>query len=345
MRMRNLAIWLGGFLLSFFVCWAVSSVFTDSVVPVVWDEQLRKHVRQPGTTFRFRSEGWADTVVADHGLSRLDAMTATDPNDKFLFWGDSFADSVRVAESQRAMPVFNKISTLKGVTVADGGLGVADYYFEIPRYEKAISNVVGHVILIGDIRDILPEEHVQCHCRFLSSPWRFEESQCQPSGTALKYASVINEWKLDFLHGIYRSFVDHTLDFSVGIPTLATPKASPTDGAIEVDEAWQFLVNSLKEQTKGFILFVYAPDIPRLRHGQIDFHDIEHQRMARFGAICRDNGVGFINLGSRFIRHFNESRQFVKGFFNTPPGTGHFNAAGQSLIAEALLEHFKEKEQ
>lgn len=343
MTWRDVCVWSGGFVCSTLLVWGLSAVFSNSIVPVEWDDELGLFVLSSGTVSRFRSEGWADTRIGKHGLTIAGERVLKGASHKMIIWGDSFAEAVQIDDSRRIANLFNTMSTsLQAFTVAGGGRGVADYYFDIPRYEKLADNIEGHVILIAGLDDVLPGRHVGCHSRFLSDPWRFEASACPPSDLSLRFAPFASRWKLEFLYALYRGMKDYPFRFTPG--RVADGRDDRRVAPMEkMGQAWEFLVQSLKAQTSGFITFVYVPPGPFLQDGQVVTSDPEEALKGEFRAICESAGVGFIDMSREYADLYTRDGRLPRGFFNSPPGVGHLNEDGQRLIAERVHE-FIERE-
>ena len=334
---RHTTRWCIGFVAAFLIAWGISAVFHDSLVPMVRDEELDRFIRMPGSTLRMRSEGWADTYTAERGLTVSGALTAASKGPKIIIWGDSHGEARQVESSQRMASIFNDLSDeVKAVSIADGGMSVADYFFLLPSYEKTIGDVVGHVFLLSGMEDVLPGMNLACRSRFLSDPWRIEKSECTPSNFALRFAPFLNRWRLDFLHGIYRDvsgFIYRNASASV---TFGSGLEEIKDDDLE--EGWTFLIQSLKGLTQSEIIFLYLPTIPRLDEGKIITVEGHLKTKERFRMVCLQNGVRFISLTDRFRDFFLVTNRFPRGFFNSPPGLGHLNADGQRIAGEELFQ-------
>lgn len=334
--------WLGGGLAAFFVVWALSSIFLDSVVPMTWDEELGMYVRAPGIEIRHRSEGWADTRTGKHGFTDDGAAVMAKEPSVFVLWGDSYVESLQVENRQKAMAIFNRDSTkIKGAAWGSGGLGVADYYFYIPRVESIYPNIEGHVILISGIQDVLWRSSFECHGRFLDNPWRLEEGECAPSQLSVDWAPFVHRLRLDFVQDLYRKLKDYRFRFTLGRINTPTGSASVVQSKDKYGEGWQFLLRSLTKQMNGFLVFVYCPVTPRLVHGSIETRDPDLILKERFKAVCKAEGVGFIDLTEAFDRLFKEKGKLPRGFRNTPQGEGHLNVVGQQIVAQALVKFFR----
>ncbi|MEF2230150.1 MAG: SGNH/GDSL hydrolase family protein [Pseudodesulfovibrio sp.] len=346
-RLKTPLCWGLGFLFSCLFIWGVSAVFLNGITPKTWDEAVGRYVNTPGAVIRHRSEGWADLRVARHGLTPEGDRIFFSPVPKFLLWGDSYAEGIQVGAQSRAVNVYNARALEgmpRGVAVADSGLAVADYYFYLPRYEKLTENVRAHVILLAGMRAVMPSQQLDCHSRFLPDPWRFEASECEPSEAALRYGEAISRRRLDFLHAVYRSAADYRLRFCVGNlsqdrPVVERATPGPTSG--ELREAWTFLLGEFKKLTGARIIFFYTPLRPALRGGSILFEAPEEQaHKALFAELCARSGVGFVDLAPAFLGLYEREGRLAMGFFNTPQGSGHLNAAGQAIIADGLYRAF-----
>jgi hypothetical protein len=58
----------------------------------------------------------------------------------------------------------------------------------------------------------------------------------------------------------------------------------------------------------------------------------------RFRAFFDREGIQYVDLGPPFQKNADEHHVFLHGFANTPPGLGHWNAAGQHLAGELIAQ-------
>ena len=59
---------------------------------------------------------------------------------------------------------------------------------------------------------------------------------------------------------------------------------------------------------------------------------------------CRENGVHFVDLTASYLAGFNGQHKLPYGFANTSPGSGHMNAWGHRLFAQAVYETIRGEE-
>jgi lysophospholipase L1-like esterase len=111
--------------------------------------------------------------------------------------------------------------------------------------------------------------------------------------------------------------------------------------AVEVS-AWEYLVTALAEQTTQPLIFIYAPRLPYIEEGQVSHLDPGAAYARRFATVCRQAGIGFIDMTPYFTAWHEASGLFPRGFANSIPGRGHFNRHGHRLVAEAVCDYVEE---
>lgn len=96
----------------------------------------------------------------------------------------------------------------------------------------------------------------------------------------------------------------------------------------------------LRSEFDGEILFVYHPSISIKADGSISC--TYGETYETFVSACEENDIHVIDMGSLFLQNFEKTKTLPYGFANTTPATGHLNATGHRLIAEALIERLQE---
>ena len=78
------------------------------------------------------------------------------------------------------------------------------------------------------------------------------------------------------------------------------------------------------------LIIVYAPPIG---------HDTVEPVEAELRGLCADQGVAFVSVWEALARDRNEHHRLSRGFHNTAPGVGHFNATGHRIIGEEIWRY------
>ena len=126
-----------------------------------------------------------------------------------------------------------------------------------------------------------------------------------------------------------------------GNAPAGNPEA-PVDTARR-EQYFHQLLQSLKALGKHRNLIVYAPMIPRIANGKLTCEDANREMIEAFAAVCREEGIGFLDLGPAFAEDFRRTGKFPRGFFNTPVGEGHLNAHGHQLAGIEIKNYLQGK--
>ena len=92
-------------------------------------------------------------------------------------------------------------------------------------------------------------------------------------------------------------------------------------------------VLGLKRAFGGRLLVVYAPQVLGPGHYSVEPTEAELQRL------CAEEGVAFLSVRERLERDRNHYSRLSRGFHNTAPGVGHFNAIGHRIIGEEIWRY------
>ncbi len=344
--------WFSGFLLSVLFIWVVSIFFVNTIEPYDFNPILKRYVVSKGNVNRERSEGWGDSEAGALGIYGIEDITKV-PQRKVAVWGDSFVNAVQVDDNEKMAQVFtelcrkNGLKSLMGFGIGYQGGAIGDYYFDIPNYEKIVPSIVAHVILISDLKDILPDQPVQGSL-FKSFPdFHFVERKMKPI-LPNNLRKIVRGMEMNFLFDL--ALAVKTMKKLRFAPGTASEKGNANEernvnekgkNEISNEKALQFLVKKMKRQTKLPVIMLYCPRIPRLKNGSFDFSDPLEEVVRQLSIICRSEGISFIDMTGAFIEYHEKTGLLHRGFSNSMPGKGHFNPAGHRLVAEALFEYFK----
>jgi hypothetical protein len=92
-------------------------------------------------------------------------------------------------------------------------------------------------------------------------------------------------------------------------------------------------VLGLKEAFGGRLLIVYAPQVLGPGHYSVEPVEMELQQL------CARAGVAFLSVREALERDRNDYSRLSRGFHNTAPGVGHFNAIGHRIIGEEIWRY------
>lgn len=97
-------------------------------------------------------------------------------------------------------------------------------------------------------------------------------------------------------------------------------------------------------QAKGVqLIIVYDPVVYTDETGA-GYTETDPADRAAMEAACRENGIQFVDLTDSYLAGFGQQHKLPYGFANTSPGSGHMNAWGHRLFAQAVYDTVKEME-
>lgn len=348
MRLPPPRHWLVGLTLSLALAWTAGALLLDTVQPVAFDHSVAHYVPLPGTTTRTRAEGWASSSVGEHGLRGLPGgMLPSGP--KVVFWGDSYVEGLQVDDAQRMERVLGSLCADAGLALSGVGVGVSgdsliDSYFRLPAYAEVFGTVALHVFLLAKISDVLPDMQQPGHSTFQAeSPYRLVFSEVSRSPLNLRLAPPMRTLELGSVYEVIKR--TRSLTFRIHPGPGPSPAASAQTSALPaqgLNAAWDVLLHQLKVQARQPLLLAYAPTLPRPTQGGVAKQDETAATAQAFAEACARNGVPFLNLGPAFLAHYQATGRMPRGFFNSPPGSGHLNEAGHRLVAQAVLHYIEE---
>jgi hypothetical protein len=364
MILGTLLRWAFGFTLSLLAIWAITAVGTENLYPKVWSKQLHRNVAAPGWSFHNRNEAWAETKFGELGL-RGTYTVAAPSVPKIFLWGDSFVEAAQVDDREKMHRQLNELLAndpereVQVIPLGHRFQSFADYVLQMPLHEKEISPCALHVIHLQSLDDVFPDRNEDARISlFLSKPDfhfvkydnEFREVESPVQESALKSLS----YRLGlhfFLRTKKRIFQIARLEglrFLPGEQSLAAKDAPPANNdwnhylapewanGEAPSEAWEFLIDSLRSATTLPILIVYAPVTPVLYEGQTVKINPEEDLVRVFGDICRERGLGFVNMEKSFLEYHGKTGKFPKGFQTSRPWEGHYNTNGHRLVAESI---------
>ena len=334
--------WILGFVLAFVIIWCISFLIGDTLLLYTWSPDTGTWIRIPGSVHRCRSEGWGTSRFGQFDVIGVDDITKT-KIPAIAIWGDSHVEAFNVEQWERMQEVLTGIWRAEGKALTAFGIGnsgesIADWYYKIPRYEKICPYILAHFIVLSGISDVLPDNSSAQHAVFLSKPeYHIIERNEGPEYRQIKAA--LRKCGLDFVWLPTKSFINNTkLRFALGPRKVSGLRNNEVTNATKPIKSFSFLLHALRRQTIKPIIFVYCPYLPSIGGGELYFRDPDKDIASLFAKECRRNGFGFIDMTKDFCNYYLETGDFPRGFPNSKPSQGHFNAGGHRLIAKAIYE-------
>lgn len=337
----------GGIFTAGALLWLAGLWFCNSPFIMVPHDDLQTMGYPDGCRIVWRTEGRGVGTFGRWGVSAVpDVQSRTER--KIILWGDSYVEAHQVSDgkkmAQQLTDVLMKcgIDDVLAVGAGFSGQSVADYLVKIPVYEKKMPPVAAHVVVIGQIEDLFPNNPPAYFSRFVADPVPHVIPAVLHKPSRLKW--VVYQWGVRLRANGFLSMVRNWADgfnlrFEMGPVKMPQKNMQDTKPSDEELDAWfNFYAREFRKTTAKPLILVYLPTVPKLNgNGWIldDGNDSEARQMEE--AFSR-NGWLVINMGGRFVRYFEETGQMPRGFNNSSPGSGHLNEAGHKLVAEALSD-------
>jgi lysophospholipase L1-like esterase len=319
----------------------------DRLTPHEYDPALGKYMYAPNTYARSRQEGWATTFVGKHNTFAIRDIDKN-PMPKIAIWGDSAVEGLQVPDENKMAQQVSEMFAQNGrptigVGIAHSANNLVDYIVDMSEYESLIPNIISHYIVFSNVEDdTLPERNKSTErSRF----WYKDGFMLFESDNKRSHQEIHDLLgRLNLRMVSY--FIGKVSRYQVQFPWEHREATAKTTKQAEVMpynklDAWDFIFKELRKQTTKPITLIYTPALPHIRRGAIHLKESSKREkdLMLIAEICRRHNIDFIDLTTEFNDFFLKTMKFPRGFPNTFPGRGHFNADGHRILAEAIFSH------
>ena len=303
-----------------------SPLFVRSYLPHQVDPIRKVRTMPTGATYRWRSEGWANTRIGPLGMLGKSTVDGSDINIKRVaLWGDSQAEGVAVSDEKKLYAQIEQHSAgrLQVFPFARSGDDLGDWVRQIALVESEL-NIDVHAILIVDLPDLLitPIEN------------RLESSYTAVTALPAFVIQASRNLITDSATGSIRR-----LRFSIG-PNHETQSIATADRR-SIDD-WQSSLARLRGITQRPIVLLYAPPVPQIVDGKLQRTDPDDANFAGVAEIAKRLEIQTIDLRDNLITAA-ESGDWPFGYHNGRIGSGHLNKTGYAVIAASFVEALIER--
>ncbi len=324
--------WIVGILLGTALVAVTSPWFVRSYVPRIENPTRGVAVLQPGSDYRWRSEGYATTRIGPLGMP---GKTSVDRDDhgglRLALWGDSQAEGVCVDDREKIAAQAARLSSnqIEVYPFARSGDDCNDWIAQIATLgDNDVVGVDAHVFLIVEWSDWTAEI---ADANDGLDPSRSKISATFPAFLIQAVRNIVTTGdgttrrRLRFRPGPFKS------------PTLSSRTGSSGETIASTAERLSRQLERLRRQCDAPCIFVYAPLVPAIIDGETTFKDPDQWLFDRFRQQCTDHGFYVLDARDVLAAAAREGN-WPRGFHNGQFGVGHYNATGNRIIAEQLLK-------
>ncbi|MEM9163556.1 MAG: hypothetical protein AAGC54_10880 [Cyanobacteria bacterium P01_F01_bin.4] len=330
-------------------------------------------IRKLGTSIQTQ-EGIARVRFNSLGM-RHPEIQPKQPNEyRVLVLGDSytFADQVAdqqiftaLTESMLAKPFLNSGRKVQVINAGKPGASPANYLYAADFYNSTIhpDSVVVQLVP-SDLAVQLTNSAEEFYLAEQDGQYQVVHNKSFSSGDTLAQLIISRFPKFDVLlqmsvlrvgsRQAQQLFANTNVEITPSAIANNTQTQSKAEPRLSNQEKalLDWMVQSFKRSFPELV-FVYMP--------AINYEDFKLGRLADRTKLSDEAArnllieeylaekaeayqIPMINMRSDFIAFYRDRNMTVKGFNNTRPGLGHFNVAGHELIAEKLVNFYKQTE-
>ena len=333
--MRLMVRWLAGCFVGTLLIGVTSPFFVRSYLPQVPDAVRNSAVPAAGN-YRWRSEGYATTVIGDHGMpGRREVPSKPAGTIRVALWGDSQAEGVCVSDDQKMFARIEQAAESSGHEVqilpfARSGEDASHWRTEMPSVEKNLAIDV-HLFLIAELSDLKAATAAPIDVDAVETSSRSRIAAHVPAFLIQAARHLLTN------HDGSR----RQLRFSVGPVKGQAIDAKPTDHVDTKQEGqiavWRTVMTALKQTTDRRIVIAYAPRSPHVSGGKVRLHDPQDESFQAMERAALQAGLKIVDTRDALA---NVARQgnWPHGFHNGQIGDGHLNAIGNTVVAEQIVQ-------
>lgn len=338
--------WLRGVAVGTLIIAITSPLFVRSYLPKVADAWRGVVTLKPGSTYRWTSEGYANSHIGKHGQvgsvpdnsvreNSSQALSEDRSAVTVALWGDSQAEGVCVWDdekiSNQASSMAAPAMTIEVLNLARSGDDCNDWLYQIQNTSHS-KRFDQHVFLVVEWSDWY------CQTR---EPGESRETADERMNRTL---SVVPAFIVQSARNVLLSESNSLkqLRFRPGpirpLANESTTRANHNDlrSDVHLDQIKKHL-NRLAALTDRPCHFLYAPKTPRLIDGKIVTTDEEAGLFDQVKDEIERHRWSIIDLRPT-MNDSVQSGSWPRGFHNGQFGVGHYNAVGNRLIAESLVD-------
>jgi hypothetical protein len=324
--------WFLGVIVGTAIVAVTSPIFVRSYVPLRFDSVRGVYRLASAPSYRWRSEGYADTVIGPLGMpGRVDLPDADEKSRRVALWGDSQVEGFAVSDDDKIYAQTERMAaksfaiddskTLVVLPFARSGEDASDWFSQLLQVETQLAIDV-HVILVAEVVDLATSKKATV--------------DVETAETQFEFANDVPAFAIQAARNLLTTGEGSTLRqlrFSIG-PTAKKAELNKNDVLRRVD--WQSLMRATASETKKPIVLVYAPVLPSIvgpRIGSIDHDAIEFERLKQSAQF---NGIVVVDLRDELLNSASNGR-WPHGFHNGRFGSGHLNRIGNKIVAGGVL--------
>ena len=332
--------WLIGIVGSWACIWLLGPWLVNSILVRVHDPAMNVITLREGDLIRWRSEGWANTLVGPHGRPGWKPNQASSC---IVIWGDSQVEGFCVDDPDKICNQIVRIAQAKQrqsidcIPLGRSGTDATDWS-RLTGPADALWKPFAHVWIITELADLIAFADRTDRTSDAGSRWQAESPMPVLVAKATHADAAFQAARnlvLDPTTGTRRS-----LRWTIGPVNDAIDSGSPSMSLHDETKVFQTVQEQLKQLDQRIderLILVYAPSVPRIMGGIVEDHP-DDAAWESFASLIAGTTIMAIDMRGTFIDRWASDEKLARGFHNGTPSFGHLNAFGNQLIAEAIVD-------
>ncbi|MEM1067772.1 MAG: hypothetical protein AAGI63_02670 [Planctomycetota bacterium] len=337
--MRSLLVtWIAGAITGTLLIAITSPIFVRSYQPLQADSIRGVWTLAPSPSYRWRSEGYANTTIGPHGMpGRASLESSSKASDRIALWGDSQAEGVCVHDPDKLFAKCEQASSgsMAFLPFARSGEDAADWVTQIPSVEEAFQ-IDAHVILMTELSDLAAAIQAP-----VDPPSEADTAAARSAIAAHVPGFIIQGAR----HLLYEADNTTRRQWRFGLGRVESPKIpsrhppdNPSESSPSLDrKPWREALNVLRQSSELPVILLYAPQLPQVVDGNLIREDPTADEFAIVQSFATELGIHVIDARETLIASADRG-QWPHGFHNGQFGVGHLNARGNDILARLTVD-------
>lgn len=289
-------------------------------------------VRESGAFTSRATEGIAWAVIDANGYNN--AAVPEDGDIFILMMGASHTEALNVMQGESASARLEEMLQADGRTGRVYNIGMSSHTLvrNISNFGRALDEFEPTGYVVMETADVI---------MYTSSLVDAQNDALEPLPvTGVDVPGLLTDRPL--MRTLYRQYMNLTGDEHEALYAPYIPE--DTMGRYENALTDAFIMLRAEADVHGVELIIYYHPHLTVNFDGTVTPQTQQQCLEAFARACAAADVTFIDMTDTFLAAYADDFTLPHGFANTPAGTGHLNAEGHLMVAEALYDVISAKE-
>lgn len=289
-------------------------------------------VREPGAFTSRATEGIAWATIDANGYNN--AAVPEDGDIFVLMMGSSHTEALNVMQNESASARLEEMLRANGRPGRVYNIGMSSHTLvrNISNFGRALDEFEPTGYVVVETADVI---------MYTSSLVDAQSDALEPLPvTGVDMPGLLTDRPL--MRTLYRQYMNLTGEERTELYADYIPEDTMSRYEAALIDAFTML--RAEAEAHGVELIIYYHPHLTLNFDGTVTPQTQGQCLEAFARACAAADVTFIDMTDVFLKAYSEDFTLPHGFANTPAGTGHLNADGHRMVAEALYDVISARE-